>query len=132
MHVVVEMPDETIALGHCQDEGELIIIQRNDKIEYHISCKLLIHIYTVATIAKIYGSHKVSDLIHAFLSFITSMCVHSNELLTLKLVFIHSTYLIFYILFVSVTRIWVDVIFYGIQLLIILNTLFSATIIHYS
>ena len=144
-HVVVEKPDGTIAFGRNldivvpilpsikEDEEEyMIVINRDDRVDYHPICKALVHLCTISSIVKIYGSHRAIDLIISVLSFISSVCVHRNEIITLKLLFLHSTYLIFIIPFVSMVGFWVDAIFYTIHIFIVLVTLGSATITHYS
>ena len=145
-HVIVEKPDGTIAFGRNvdvavpiiqEDENEneneyMVVIDRNDRINYRPIFKCLIHVCTIISFVKLYGSRRVIDLIVALLSFISSVCVHSNELITIQLLFLHSTYLIFYIPFISMMRLWMDAIFYTIHSFIILATLSSSRITHYS
>jgi hypothetical protein len=141
-HVVVEKPDGTVAFGRNlditvptiqEDEGEyMVLVHRDDRIDYHPICKALIHLCTISSIVKVYGSNRAVDLIIVILSFISSMCVHSNEAITLKILFLHSTYLIFYVPFVSIFGAWIDVAFYTVHATIILITLGTATITHYS
>lgn len=144
-NVIVEKPDGTIAYGRNLDiivpilpsiqeeEGEyMIVINTDDTVDYHPICKTLVHLCTISSIVKSYGSNSVLDLIIIILSFISSVCVHRNEVITLKLLFLHSSYLIFYIPFVVLTGSWIDVALYIIHSIIILITMGSATITHFS